>query len=240
MRRDRLLFAFQPVVCAATGDIDYFECLLRMRDMQGGIVAGHEFISPIEKLGLIGLIDDYVLEQTVQELARCPEIRLGLNISGLTACNGSWLHSLLRHVQDRPDVARRLVVEITETAPLTDIDESARFVDTLRQAGCRVALDDFGAGHCSPRHLRNLAVDTVKIDGSFVRRLARDPKKRGLLRDLVAVIGGFGCATVAEGIETAADAALAREAGIGYLQGYHPGPPRIERDWLGAAADGVA
>ena len=95
------------MVCAATGDIDYFECLLRMRDMQGGIVAGHEFISPIEKLGLIGLIDDYVLEQTVQELARYPEIRLGLNISGLTACNGSWLHSLLRHVQDRPDVARR-------------------------------------------------------------------------------------------------------------------------------------
>jgi len=167
LRQDRLLFAFQPVVCAATGKVDYFECLLRMRDEEGGIVSGGEFISFVEELGWIGLIDRYVLEKTVQALAADPEVRLGFNISGMTAGDRPWLRSLTSLLRHRRDIARRLVVEITETAALGDIAESARFVDTLRHAGCRVALDDFGAGHTSLRHLQVLPVDIVKIDGSL-------------------------------------------------------------------------
>ena len=94
LRQNRLLFAFQPVVCATTGETDYFECLLRMRDLKGSLIAGGEFITPIEELGLIGFIDDYVLELTVRELARHPGVRLGLNISGLTACIGPWLEAI--------------------------------------------------------------------------------------------------------------------------------------------------
>src|SRR5580692_11135743 len=195
LRQNRLLFAFQPVVCAATGETDYFECLLRMRDLGGTIIAGGEFITPIEQLGLIGFIDDYVLELTVRELARHPGVRLGLNISGLTACIGPWLQSLISALQYRPDVARRLVVEITETAALSDLEESARFVDALRHAGCRVALDDFGAGHTSLRHLQSLAVDTVKIDGSFVRNLGDSSENRIFLRHLVGLTKGFGLST---------------------------------------------
>jgi EAL domain-containing protein (putative c-di-GMP-specific phosphodiesterase class I) len=232
LRQDRLLFAFQPIVCAATGEVDYFECLLRMRDATGGIIAGSEFITPIEQLGQIGFIDDFVLEHTVQELACHPGIRLGLNVSGLTACDGWWLQSLIELVRYRSDLARRLVVEITETAALSDIDESARFVETLRNAGCRVALDDFGAGHTSLRHLQILAVDTVKIDRSFVRNLADSPEKRTLLHDLLGLVKGLGFTTVAEGIENAADEAAVRAEGFGYLQGYHLGPPTIERTWL--------
>jgi EAL domain-containing protein (putative c-di-GMP-specific phosphodiesterase class I) len=240
LRQDRLLFAFQPVVCAATGEVDYFECLLRMRDAEGGIVAGGEFITPIEQLGQIGFIDDFVLEQTVQELASHPGISLGLNVSSLTTCDGWWLQSLIKLIRYQPDLARRLVVEITETAALSDIEESARFVATLRDAGCRVALDDFGAGHTSLRHLQALAVDTVKIDGSFVRNLAESPAKRILLRDLLGLINGFGFTTVAEGIENAADEAAVRAEGFDYLQGYHLGPPTIERAWLGEAPIGTA
>jgi len=233
LREDRLLFAFQPVVCTATGEVDYFECLLRMRDEEGEIVSGGEFITTIEQLGLIGLIDRFVLEQTVRELASHPEIRLGLNVSSLTACGRSWLRSLMSLLRDRPDLARRLVVEITETAALYDLEESARFVDTLRHAGCRVALDDFGAGHTSLRHLQILAVDTVKIDGSFVRNLAVSPENRILLRHLLGLTKGFGLSTVAECVENAEDAALLCAEGVGYLQGYHLGPPTIERAWLG-------
>src|ERR1700760_2238075 len=120
LRQNRLLFAFQPVVCAATGETDYFECLLRMRDLRGSIIAGGEFITPIEQLGLIGFIDDYVLELTVQELARYPRVRLGLNISGLTACIGPWLQSLVSALQYRPDVACRLGVGVTGNAALVD------------------------------------------------------------------------------------------------------------------------
>jgi EAL domain-containing protein (putative c-di-GMP-specific phosphodiesterase class I) len=240
LRQNRLLFAFQPVICAVTGKTDYFECLLRMRDLGGSIIAGSEFIAPIEQLGLIGFIDDYVLELTVRELARHPGVRLGLNVSGLTACVGSWLQSLVTVVRQRPDVARRLVVEITETAALSDLEESARFVDTLRRTGCRVALDDFGVGHASLRHLETLAVDTVKIDGSFVRNLANSRESRVFLRDLLGLISGFGCATVAEGVENAADEAVARAEGFSYLQGYHLGAPTIERAWLGKTSTNTA
>jgi EAL domain-containing protein (putative c-di-GMP-specific phosphodiesterase class I) len=187
LRENRLLFAFQPVVCATTGEIDYFECLLRMRDEGGTIIGVGEFITTIEQLGLIGFIDRYVLEQAVQELASHPGIKLGLNVSSLTACDKSWLQSLISLLRNRPDIARRLVVEITETAALYDIDESARFVDTLRHAGCRVALDDFGAGHTSLRHLQILAIDTVKIDGAFVRNLAENPQNRIFLRHLLSL-----------------------------------------------------
>jgi EAL domain-containing protein (putative c-di-GMP-specific phosphodiesterase class I) len=235
LHQNRLLFAFQPVVCAASGRIDYFECLLRMRDAEGSIVTGSDFISPIEQLGLIGFIDDFVLEQTVKELASHPGINLGLNVSSLTACNGSWLKSLISLVRGRPDLARRMVVEITETAALSDVEESARFVDALHRAGCRVALDDFGAGHTSQQYLQILTVDTVKVDGSFVRNLADSREKRVLLRDLLGLINDFGCTTVAESVENAEDAAVVRAQGFGYLQGYHLGPPTIERVWRATA-----
>ena len=123
LRQDRLLFAFQPVVCAVTGKVDYFECLLRMRDENGSIVTGAEFVTLVEELGLIGLIDRYALEKTVQELAADPEVRLGFNVSGLTACDRSWLRSLTSLLRHRSELARRLVVEITETAALCDIAE---------------------------------------------------------------------------------------------------------------------
>jgi len=136
------------------------------------------------------------------------------------------LISLLRH---RRDIARRLVVEITETAALGDIAQSVRFVDTLRGVGCRVALDDFGAGHTSLRHLQILPVDIVKIDGSLVRNLRSRSQSRIFLRHLLGLINGFGLTTVAEGVENAEDAALLRAEGIEYLQGYHFGRPAIER-----------
>lgn len=240
LRDGRLLFAFQPVVCAATGKVDYFECLLRMREPEGSIVAGGEFITIIEQLGSIGLIDGYVLEQTVQELANYPEIRLGLNISSLTACDERWLRSLILMMRGRPDLARRLIVEITETAALQDVEEAARFVDALHGVGCRVALDDFGAGHTSLRQLQTLGVDTVKIDGSLIRNISDHEEKRLVLHHLLALIKSFGFTTVAEGIENAEDAAMVRAEGFGYLQGYHLGLPTIGRSWLGVVPDKAA
>jgi len=233
LHQDRLLFAFQPVVCATTGKVDYFECLLRVREEGGGIVPAGRFITTIERLGLIGIVDRYVLEKAVQELAAYPQIRLGFNVSGLTTSDRPWLRWLISLLRDRPHIARRLVIEITETARLHDIEASARFVATLRHFGCRVALDDFGAGNTSLKDLHVLAVDTVKIDGCLVRNLATNPQNRVLLRRVLGFTKGFGFNTVAECVENAEDAALLRAEGIGYLQGYHFGRPKIDRAWLG-------
>src|SRR4029077_8769631 len=150
----------------------------------------------------------------------------------LTAADRPWLRALVMQVRNRPDIASRLVVEITETAALYDIEESARFVSALRHAGCSVALDDFGAGHTSLRHLQSLAVDTVKIDGSFIHNLAGSPDSQVFLRHLLGLAKGFGFETVAECVATAEDAAILRHEGVGFLQGYYFGRPVLDRPWL--------
>ncbi len=232
LREDRVMFAFQPVVSAATGEVDHYECLLRMRAPDGRIVSAGEFVPVIEQLGFIRLIDHYVLEKTLEELASHPEVKLGFNISGLTAADRPWLRALISQVRTRPDIASRIIVEITETAALYDIEESARFVSALRHAGCHVALDDFGAGHTSLRHLQSLAVDTVKIDGSFIRNLAGSQESQVFLRHLLGLARGFGFHTVAECVATAEDAAILQREGVGFLQGYYFGRPSLERPWL--------
>jgi EAL domain-containing protein (putative c-di-GMP-specific phosphodiesterase class I) len=224
-----LLLAFQPVVCSGTGKVDYFECLLRMRDEQGNIIAAANFVTTLEELGLIGMVDRYVLEKTFDELAADPEVRLGLNVSGLTVCDPSWLEALRSLLRRRSDLAPRLVVEITETAALGDIAQSARFVDTLRHAGCRVALDDFGAGHTSLRHLRSLPVQIVKIDGSLVRQVTSRAHHRVFLRHLLCLAETCGLTTVAESVESAEGAEWLRIQGVARLQGYFIGRPTLER-----------
>jgi EAL domain-containing protein (putative c-di-GMP-specific phosphodiesterase class I) len=128
-------------------------------------------------------------------------------------------------------MAERLVVELTETALLMDGEETVAFVRKLRDLGCRVALDDFGAGFTSLRQLRTLAVDTVKIDGTLVKDLGRRPEARAILRHTVGIAHGFGLETIAEGVETEAQAAVLRGEGVGYLQGWLIGRPALERPW---------
>ncbi len=108
--------------------------------------------------------------------------KLAINISGLTASDRGWLRTLTAMVKNRPDVARRLTIEITETVALQDIDETARFVGAIRELGCSVALDDFGAGYTSFRNLKALTVDCVKIDGSFVCGLAENVDNQLFIR----------------------------------------------------------
>ena len=231
LREDRLVFAYQPVVDTETGAVDYYECLLRMMGEDGTVISAGEFVPIIEQLGFIRVIDRHVLEKAVAEVAAHPGIRLGFNISGLTATDYSWLRAITGILKDKPEIASRIVIEITETAALHDIEDSARFVGALRELGCRIALDDFGAGFTSLRHLQALAVDTVKIDGSFVRNLGQNYDNQIFLRHLVGLANGLGLTTVAECVETVHEAAILRREGVGYLQGYYFGKPSIEKPW---------
>lgn len=232
LKENRLVFAYQPVVSAETGAIDFSECLLRMVGEDGKLVPAGDFVAAIEQLGFIRLIDRHVLDKAVEEVAEHSGITLGFNISGLTATDRSWLRAISSILKERPGVAERLVVEITETAALHDIAESARFVRTLRDLGCRVALDDFGAGFTSLRHLQQLAVDTVKIDGSFVRNVAHNAENQVFLRHLVGLAKNLNLTVVAEWVEKEEEAAILRQEGVEYLQGYFFGAPSLEKPWL--------
>jgi EAL domain-containing protein (putative c-di-GMP-specific phosphodiesterase class I) len=157
---------------------------------------------------------------------------LAINISAVTASDASWLRTLSAGVKNRPDMATRLIVELTETVALENIEETARFVSALRALGVRVALDDFGAGFTSFRNLRALAVDTIKIDGSFIKDLAANVDNQVFVRTLMGLANSFGLSTVAECVETSADAAHLADRGVEFLQGYFFGRPSVERPWL--------
>ncbi len=231
MRDHRLLFMYQPIVAADTHEVVKYEALLRMRDEKGDIVPAGAFIPVIEQLGMARALDRYVLDMAVDELREAPDATLAINISGLTASDQSWLRALISAVRSTPHIAPRLVVEITETAALHDIEESARFVNVVRDLGCKVAIDDFGAGFTSFRHLKALTVDMVKIDGSFVLNLSRNVDNQLFVRNLMGLAATFGLETVAEFVENAEDADFLLKAGVGLLQGYYFGRPSLKRLW---------
>jgi diguanylate cyclase (GGDEF)-like protein len=227
----RLVLAYQPIVDAATLCPVEYECLLRIEQADGGLMEATAFIPTAERLGLVRSIDRRALELAVGTLECHPDIRLSLNVSATSAADPNWLGALLALIDGRTDIAPRLTVEITETMAIHDLAEAARFVATLRDLGCHVGLDDFGAGYTSFRHLRSLAIDTVKIDGSFVVVLADNPDNQLFVRTLVDLARNFGVTTVAESVTDAATAELLRGYGVERLQGFYCGRPETSPRW---------
>jgi diguanylate cyclase (GGDEF)-like protein len=231
LREGRIFFAYQPVVTASDNGVAFHECLLRMRRPDGELVPAGVFVPVVEQLGLVTAIDRRALELAVRDLQDHADLELAINVSSITTFDRSWFRLLASLVKGRPDIARRLIIEITETMAVPDVEEMARFVVALRELGCRVALDDFGAGYTSFRHLQALTVDVVKIDGAFVRNVADNPDNQHFIRTLLSLAEGFGLVTVAECVETAKDAALLASHGVTYLQGWHCGKPTVEPTW---------
>ena len=235
LKEQRLTFAYQPIVDAAGGGVRLYECLLRMRAPDGEIITANRFVPIIEQLGLMRTVDRHALEIAIDDLERYPEVRLAVNISGLTAADRSWLRALVARLKDRREVAQRLVIEITETAAMYDIEETARFVTAVRDLGCKVAVDDFGAGYTTFRHLKSLTVDLVKIDGSFVKGIRNSKENQLFIRNLLSLAKTFGLETVAECVETAEEAEYLAEEGVELLQGYLFGKPSLEPEWKSGA-----
>lgn len=231
LKDDRLLLAHQPIVDANTAEISHYECLLRMLNEEGEIVNAGVFIPVIEEMGLVRQIDHRVMELAVKTLKENPEICLAVNVSAVTAGDPAWRERLVDLIKQDKGVAERIMIEITETMALRDVDDSARFVGSVRALGCQVALDDFGAGNTSFRNLRALPVDVVKIDGCFVRDIAEHPDNQLFLRSLVDLARGFGLKTVAECVETEADVEILKANGVDYMQGWYFGRPEVGRPW---------
>ena len=165
------------------------------------------------------------------QLYRHEHIRLSINVSGTTAGDPSWLQSFINYVRENREVAERMTVELTETAALQAFEENARFVTRLRDMGCRVAIDDFGAGYTSFRNLHNLRVDMVKIDGSYIKNLSASPDNQVFVRTLVDLAKNFQLETVAEWVGSEQDAELLTEFGVDYFQGFYFGAPDIAPAW---------
>jgi len=168
----------------------------------------------------------------VDELRNAPDVTLAFNVSNLTTENGVWLDTLTNLLKETPEIASRLIVEITETAVLRDLRRTAYFVASIQSMGCQVALDDFGSGYTSFRQLKALSVDMVKIDGVFIKDLAQSSDNRFFVKTLLDFAQGFGLQTVAEFVETGEVTKVLMEMGVDLMQGYYFGKPNNHRNWL--------
>lgn len=233
---DRMRLVLQPMVNAKTGKADIYECLLRMEKPDGRLISAGEFIPVAEQLGLSRLIDRRTLELSVALLKRHPDLNLSLNVSGLTCTDHEWLVTLQRVTGSRRDLLSRMIIEITETVAIQDIDQSINFVDTLKELGCRVAIDDFGAGYTSFKNLKLLNVDMVKIDGTFVKNIADDTSDQIFIKTMIELARTFGLDTVAEWVGDERSVNHLVDAGITYLQGFYYGLPIDAADYASAPA----
>lgn len=231
-KEKRLRLAYQPVIESKTGKTVHYEALLRLVNQTGAISSAGALIPIAEKMGLIDIIDTMVMERVIDELRNAPDVSLAFNVSNLTTENAAWLDSLGQKLKETPEIASRLIVEITETAVHRDLRRTAYFVASLQSMGCQVALDDFGSGYTSFRQLKALSVDMVKIDGVFVKDIAESSDNRFFVKTLLDFAQGFGLTTVAEFVETGEITKVLMDLGVDYMQGYYFGKPANHRVWL--------
>ncbi|MGH8658074.1 MAG: EAL domain-containing protein [Gammaproteobacteria bacterium] len=230
LEQDALVLRFQPIIDVETREITHCEALIRMLDVDGkGLIGPGEFIEACERTGLIHAIDKRVLELGIAQLALFNadglEIGISLNLSGHAFENRDLLPTLEALLEKYQVAPGNLIFEITETAAVSDLVAARGLMQSIRAMGCHFALDDFGAGFSSLRYLRQLPVDYVKIDGSFIQNLPQDPDNQVMVKAITDVARGFGIKTVAEYVENSEILSLLQCYGVDYAQGYHISPP---------------
>lgn len=200
----------------------YSECLARMTVAESVLLTASDFVGDLEAQGVIGLLDAAIVDLVLDALADDLHIRLGCNISPRTLADRAAWNNLVRRIGARSALAARLTLEVTESAPLDDIPEAAARLREARALGCRLAVDDFGAGFATSAYLRGLDIqwDLVKIDRACFGDMRKTPSKRDGLRSLVGLAACFAPVVVVEGIETRQHLAAARDAGAHYGQGW--------------------
>lgn len=228
LKGDGVKLVYQPIIDAKTNRIVSFEALIRMVDEKGNFIPAGLFIPVIEQLGLANIVDRRVMDMAIDALAADPELVLAVNISGLTASQKGWPAILREKFVGKKELAKRLIIEITETAAILDIEETKTFVDTVHELGGQVALDDFGSGFTSIRYLRTLAVNTLKIDREMLSDVVNSADQQVMVKTLIALAKGLGLDTVAEGVETEEAAAWLRKANVDHMQGYYFGRPEAD------------
>jgi PAS domain S-box-containing protein len=221
---DRLVLYSQPIVDLLTGDTVQQELLLRMRAEDGSVIAPGEFLPIAERYGLIAEIDRWVIRQAVGLAARGEATEF--NLSAASIGDPSVLRELASAIEDTGADASLLVVEVTETAMMNQLDAGRQFAEQVTALGCRLALDDFGTGFASLSYLKQIPAQLLKIDIEFVRDLTRSETDERLVRGIIGIAREFDQTTIAEGIEDEATLVRLRELGVHLGQGYLFGRPR--------------
>jgi diguanylate cyclase (GGDEF)-like protein len=226
-----LMLRYQPIVCIATGETSSHEVLLRMKSDRGGMISPDAFLPAAVRFGLMAEIDTWLIEAAIAELARyrkdAPDLRFSLNLSA-NAFEAENLTEFVRSRLARHDVPPDCVTfEITESLAMRHLNHVEKQIAALRQLGCEVSLDDFGTGYSSFSYLQKLPVDYIKIDGSFIRDLVRNPVDQKMVRMIGEIGRAAGMKTVAEYVQSGSAFTLLGELGIDFAQGFYIGRPTV-------------
>ena len=216
------LFA-QPILHLESGEIRAHELLIRLRSPGGELVSPGAFLPAAEEFGLIRQIDAWVVREACRLAARGD--RLEFNLSAHSLSDPNTLNLISEALSESKAAPENLVCEITETALMENAAAGDTLVHFLRDLGCGVALDDFGAGFGGFTYLKSLPVTTLKIDIQFVRDAVEEPASRHVVQAIVNLAKAFDLDTVAEGAERAETVELLRDLGVDFVQGYAVGRP---------------
>jgi EAL domain-containing protein (putative c-di-GMP-specific phosphodiesterase class I) len=213
---------FQPIrSCAAGENILYREGLLRLSTPLGAVAgAMSEIVPALERVGLVRALDRSVVLTVLGALEALPELHLGCNLSANSLVRDAWWETIVESLAAKPRLAARLTLEITETAPIHDIDRAVSTVRLLKSYGVRIAIDDFGAGYSSLAFARAALPQVIKIDSSVIQGARQDANNFEHAQRLIDLCGTLADEVVAEGIESEEDIKLARSLGASHMQGH--------------------
>jgi diguanylate cyclase (GGDEF)-like protein len=232
LRDSRFELYCQPIVAsyASNDEGPAMEVLVRLRGEHGEELAPLEFLRAAERYRLMGLIDRWVVQTTLTALGRgafaiAPKRSIAINISGQTLADAQFLEFVVECLDSTGANPAQICFEIAESTVVANFEQARRFVGVLHGMGCRFALDDFGSGIGSFANLKNLAVDYLKIDGSFFKNLARDTVNQAMVTAMIRLARTLNFKVIAEQVEDASTMDAARQMGVDYLQGFAVGRP---------------
>ena len=226
---DAFSLVYQPIVDIHTGEVAHYEVLLRLRGPEGKPVSPAQFIPLAERYGLILEIDQWVLGKALEKLHDLPNT-VGLSVN-LSAPSMQW-PDLLSHVHRRLSTVKadshRIMIELTETAYVSNMQQVENNLNGLKEMGFKLALDDFGVGFSSFSYLSKLPMDTVKLDGSYIKDLPENPRHQAFVRGIVTIAHALKMKVIAEYVENETIIQSLKTLNVDYVQGFYLSPPTPE------------
>lgn len=236
IKDNRFFLCYQPQFDTATKELRGMEALVRWRDENGQIISPLKFISIAERTGAIIPLGDFVLDRALSDYARWTErygaknIVLSINISAIQFKSKNFVDNLIKVIKKYEVDPHNIELELTESVLIDEMQDVIGKMNVLRQMGIRFSMDDFGTGYSSLSYLRQLPIDTLKIDKSFIDNVVVDEPTRTIAESIIELSDKLGFETIAEGVEEEIQYSLLRNIGCGIIQGYYLGRPMMESD----------
>lgn len=232
VRSGRSALAFQPVVLASKPEQPaFYEGLIRLFDSAQRVIPARDFISKVENTETGRLIDCETLKKTIRTLEKVPGLHLSMNVSARSIGYAPWSDKLQTTIRKRPDLAKRMTIEISEVSVMQLPEIAARFVNDLSDQGMRFLIDDFGGDMSSFQHMRDIGFSMIKIDGKFCANIASNDRNQAVIRTMIALGRFMKKRVIATRVERSEDMQWLQKAGVDAFQGYLFGIPTLNPNW---------